>query len=185
VDIQGLENIPDTGAAVLLSNHTSFMDSIILGTFPKRHIWFMAKNSEYRNPLMTWAMIKARSFPVRRYTVDVAAVRNAIRVVRQGHILGVYPEGERCWDNSLLPLRFGAMRLALALGVPVIPVGISGAYELMPRWEDSLAKSKVRIRIGEPFELKHISGPRQTKKHVFEAREIVREKITSLLGDPA
>ncbi|HNY66385.1 MAG TPA: 1-acyl-sn-glycerol-3-phosphate acyltransferase [Deltaproteobacteria bacterium] len=183
VDIRGLENIPKTGAALLLSNHTSFMDSIILGTFPRRRIWFMAKNSEYRNPLMTWAMIKARSFPVRRYTIDVAAVRNAIRVVQQGHILGIYPEGERCWDNSLLPLRFGTMRLALALGKPIIPVGISGAYELMPRWESSLKPSTVRIRIGEPFELPHIPGPKQTKDHVFQARDTVRTRITNLLGE--
>jgi 1-acyl-sn-glycerol-3-phosphate acyltransferase len=183
VDIKGLENIPETGAAVLLSNHTSFMDSIILGTFPRRQIWFMAKNSEYRNPLMTWAMIKARSFPVRRYTIDVAAMRNAIRIVQQGHILGIYPEGERCWDNSLLPMRFGTMRLALALGKPVIPVGISGAYELMPRWESSLVNSTVKIRIGEPFELLHIPGPRQTKDQVFQARETVRTRITNLLGE--
>ncbi len=183
VEIRGLENIPETGSALLMSNHTSFMDSIILGTFPRRHIWFMAKNSEYRNPLMTWALIRARSFPVRRYTVDVAAMRNAIRIVQQGHILGIYPEGERCWDNSLLPLRFGAMRLALALGRPIIPVGISGAYELMPRWESSLEKSPVRIRIGEPFLLDHVPGPRQTKDHVFQAREKVRESISALLGD--
>jgi 1-acyl-sn-glycerol-3-phosphate acyltransferase len=183
VDIQGLENIPGSGAAVLLSNHTSFLDSIILGVFPKRHIWFMAKNSEYKGPLLTWALRHARSFPVRRYTIDVQAVRNAIRVVQQGHILGIYPEGERTWDNTLLPFRQGTMRLILALGKPIIPVGISGAYELMPRWESSIKRSLVKIRIGEPFLLAHIPIPRQTRSDISQAKDILHNLIVNLLGE--
>lgn len=180
VDIKGLENIPKSGAAVLLSNHTSFMDSLILGVFPRRNIWFMAKNSEYKGKLLTWALRHARSFPVRRYTNDVQAVRNAIRVVRQGHILGIYPEGERTWDNSLLPFRDGTMRLVLALGMPVIPVGISGAYELMPRWTSSLKRSPVRIRIGPPVRFDHIPVPKQTHKDISEAARILQAHIISL-----
>ncbi len=183
VDIKGLENIPKTGAAVLLSNHTSFMDSIILGVFPRRHIWFMAKNSEYKGRLLTWALRHARSFPVRRYTNDTQAVRNAIRVVNHGHVLGIYPEGERTWDNTLLPFRYGTMRLVLALGKPVVPVGISGAYELMPRWTSSLRRSPVKIRIGAPIVFDHIPIPRQTYKDVSEAARILRAHISRLAGE--
>jgi len=183
VDIQGLENIPESGAAVLLSNHTSFLDSIILGVFPKRHIWFMAKNSEFKGPLLTWALRQGRAFPVRRYTIDAQAVRNAIRIVQQGHILGIYPEGERTWDNTLLPFRQVTMRLVLALGKPIIPVGISGAYELMPRWESSIKQSPVKIRIGEPFLLEHIPIPRQTQEDISEAKRILHNRIENLLGE--
>jgi 1-acyl-sn-glycerol-3-phosphate acyltransferase len=107
VDISGIENIPGKGSAVLLSNHTSFLDSIILGVFPRRHIWFMAKNSEYRGPVLPWALKRARAFPVSRYASDVQAVRNAIRIVQEGHVLGIYTEGERTWLNTLLPFRNG------------------------------------------------------------------------------
>jgi 1-acyl-sn-glycerol-3-phosphate acyltransferase len=183
VDIRGLEHIPESGSAVLLSNHTSFLDSIILGVFPKRNIWFMAKNSEFKGPLLTWALRKARAFPVRRYTIDVQAVRNAIRIVQQGHVLGIYPEGERTWDNTLLPFRQGTIRLVLALGKPIIPVGISGAYELMPRWESSIKQSHVKIRIGEPFSLDHIPAPRQTRNHISHAQHILHDRISHLMGE--
>ncbi len=183
VDIQGLENIPETGAAVLLSNHTSFLDSIILGAFPKRHIWFMAKNSELKNTLLTWAIRHARGFPVRRYTIDTQAVRNAVRIIRQGHILGIYPEGERTWDNRLLPFKRGTMRLVLALGKPVIPVGISGAYKLMPRWESSIEKSPVSVKIGETLSLPHIPIPHQTQNDISDAERVLSSRIRQLSGE--
>lgn len=183
VDIKGLENIPKAGAAVLLSNHTSFLDSLILGAFPRRNIWFMAKNSEYKGNLLTWALRHARSFPVRRYSIDAQAVRNAVRVIQHGHILGIYPEGERTWDNSLLPFRYGTLRLVLALGKPVIPVGISGAYELMPRWTSSIKRSPVRIRIGAPIRLDHIPIPQQTHTDISEAADILRAHISLLSGE--
>ncbi len=183
VDIKGLDHIPAQGAAVLMSNHASFLDSIILAAFPKRHIWFMAKNSEYRNPLLTWALRQAGSFPVRRYAIDAQAVRNAVRVIQQGHILGIYPEGERSWDNRLLPLRNGTMRLILALGKPVIPVGISGSYELMPRWTSKIEKSPIRIRIGEPFLPPHIPIPSQTLSHIQDLEQVIRSHILRLSGE--
>ncbi len=183
VHIEGLDNIPGTGAAVLLSNHTSFLDSIILGAFPKRHIWFMAKNSELRNPLLTWAIRHARGFPVRRYTIDTQAVRNAIRIIQQGHILGIYPEGERTWDNRLLPFKRGTMRLVLALGKPVIPVGISGSYSLMPRWESTIERTPVKVRIGEALTLPHIPLPQQKVSDISDAELVLSSRIKQLSGE--
>ena len=185
VELQGLENIPSTGPAVLLPNHTSFLDSVILGFFTSRNIWFMAKNSEYRHAFMKWFLRHASSFPVRRYTIDMLAVRNAIRVVQHGHILGIFPEGERTWDGGLLPLRIGTIRLLLALGVPVIPVGITGAYELMPRWTSSIRRVPVRYAIGKPILLPHIPAPRQTGPDIEAASSILRSEIERLTGGKA
>ncbi|HHO75705.1 MAG TPA: 1-acyl-sn-glycerol-3-phosphate acyltransferase, partial [Deltaproteobacteria bacterium] len=175
VDISGTDNIPEHGGAVVLANHTSFLDSIILGVFPARNIWFMAKNSEYKNSLLTWALKRARAFPVRRYTTDVQALRNAIRIVEQGHILGIFPEGERTWDGRLLPFRYGTMRLVLALGKPLIPVGISGAYELMPRWTSSIKRVPVKIRIGKPQHFDHIPIPQKTKRDIEHVSSFIRD----------
>lgn len=185
IEIEGLENIPDAGPAILLPNHTSFLDSVILGFFTNRNIWFMAKNSEYRHSFMKWFLRHASSFPVRRYTIDVLAVRNAVRVVQQGHILGIFPEGERTWDGDLLPLRVGTIRLLLALGVPVIPVGISGAYELMPRWTSSITRVPVRYAIGKPILLPHIPAPRQTGADIGSASTLLQSEIKRLTGGTA
>lgn len=182
VKIEGLENIPEFGPAIVLPNHCSFLDSVILATFSRRVIWFMAKNSEFKNPILKRLLPLAGAFPVRRYTTDVSAVRNAVRVVQEGHVLGIFPEGERCWDNRLLPYKIGTMRLLLALGRPVIPVGISGAYELMPRWTSSIKRVPVTVRIGEPLMLGHIPIPMQTLADVERAHESLSRAMQSLIG---
>jgi len=180
IRVTGLENIPSKGPAIVMPNHTSFLDSVILGFLADRDIWFMAKNSEYRHAPMRWFLRHAGSFPVRRYNIDVLAVRNAIRLVRHGHLLGLFPEGERTWDGGMLPLRTGAMRLVLALDTPVIPVGIAGAYELMPRWTSSVRPVQVRIAIGRPMKFAHIPIPRQTMGDIVSASNDLSRRIMSL-----
>jgi len=181
VDLSGREHLPRRGAAILLGNHSSFLDSIILEAMTDRNIWFMAKNSEYKGRFMTWFLGLAGSFPVRRYTVDVQAVRNAIRVVQNGHILGIFPEGERNWDNRMLPFKRGTMRLVLALGVPVIPVGISGAYGLMPRWTHRIRRVPVHVRFGVPVSTKPVPIAAQTEEDIAAVTQKLRESIQALL----
>jgi 1-acyl-sn-glycerol-3-phosphate acyltransferase len=183
VKVEGLEHVPAKGPAIILSNHSSFLDAIMLGVFPKRYIWYMTKSSQYENNFLRWFLKLAKSFPVRRYTTDVLAVRNAIRVVQQGHILGIFPEGERSWDGRMLPFKQGAMRLVLALGQPVIPVGISGAYGLMPRWTHKIKRVPVTIRFGRPIRLDHIPIPRQTKDHIKQTSVELKKEILQLIGD--
>jgi 1-acyl-sn-glycerol-3-phosphate acyltransferase len=183
IKIEGIENIPKNGPAVLMPNHSSFLDSIILVPFSPRKIWFMAKNSEYRSGIHKFLMGIAGSFPVRRYTTDFQAVRNAVRVVQAGHVLGIFPEGERCWDNRLLPYKIGTIRLILALGLDVIPVGISGAYALMPRWTHDIKRVPITIRIGKPVNLGHIPGPKQTMIDVQAASDRLKTAMTALIGE--
>ncbi|MBI9085523.1 MAG: 1-acyl-sn-glycerol-3-phosphate acyltransferase [Desulfobacterales bacterium] len=179
--IEGMENIPAKGAAVMLANHSSFLDSILLEAFFPRHIWFMTKNSQYSHPLLFWFLRLARSFPVRRYTVDPQAVRNAMGIIRRGHLLGIFPEGERNWDGRMLPFKRGTMRLVLALGKPLIPVGISGAYGLMPRWTHSISRLPVTIRIGAPMAIRPIPAPAQTEADIDWITGAVRNAIGKLV----
>jgi 1-acyl-sn-glycerol-3-phosphate acyltransferase len=182
VTITGLENIPEKGAAILTPNHTSFMDSIILGAMTRRNVWYMAKNSEYRHDFLKWFLRIGNSFPVRRYINDVLAIRNAARIIQGGHLLGIFPEGERTWDGEMLPLRYGVIRLILSLAAPVIPVGITGAYELMPRWTGSIKRVPVTIKIGKPLRFDPIPIPRQTYDDVMSASSRLQSEISALLG---
>lgn len=182
IEWSGREHLPPKGSAILLSNHSSFLDAIILEALPLRNIWFMTKNSQYKGHFMTWFLGLAKSFPVRRYTVDVQAVRNAIRVVQGGHILGIFPEGERSWDGRMLPFKRGAMRLVLALGAPVIPVGIAGAYDLMPRWTHRVKKVPVHVRFGAPLHIAPVSSSAQTEENIVAVTEKIRGAIQALVG---
>jgi 1-acyl-sn-glycerol-3-phosphate acyltransferase len=182
IRITGMENIPLKGAFILASNHVSLLDGIILGACLPRLVRFMTKNSPFNNPVIQTILRMAGAFPVRRYHTDVVAVRNAFRVLQGGHLLGVFPEGERSWDGRMLPFKRGTLRLMLAAGKPIIPVGISGIYELMPRWTHSIKRVPVRIDVGKPIRFDPISIVDQTEEDVRLADRHLGEAIQRLIA---
>ena len=179
----GLENIPQRGAAILAANHVSLLDGIILGACLPRLARFMTKNSQFNHAAIRGILRMAGAFPVMRYRTDVVAVRNALRVLQNEHLLGVFPEGERSWDGRMLPFKKGTLRLILAAGNPVIPVGISGIYELMPRWTHSIKRVPVRINVGNPIYFAAISIVDQTEEDVRLADRQLREAIQKLIDE--
>jgi 1-acyl-sn-glycerol-3-phosphate acyltransferase len=180
ITVEGLENIPASGPAVVVANHSSFLDGLLVTIFPRRTIWFMAKNSQYSGRFFFRFLKFARSFPVRRYTTDIHAVRNAIRVIHNNDLLGIFPEGERCWDNRMLPFKTGTLRLILALGKPVVPFGISGAYGVMPRWSHAIKRQPITIRIGPPFQITPVALAHQTIDDICNLTMLLKDQIDCL-----
>ena len=181
VTVHGRHHVPAAGGAVIVSNHGSFLDAILLGAALLRLIRFMAKDSEFHQPLLAVVLRQLRAFPVRRYAVDAQAVRNARRIVFGGHLLGLFPEGERSWDGRLLPLRHGALRLLLTLGAPIVPTGISGAYPVMPRWTHRPRTHPVSIRFGAPVHLPPLPPGCHTPAVIAALERLLRRRITALL----
>lgn len=180
VQVRGLDKIPSAGPAVVVANHGSILDGILLNMFPKRDICFMAKNAPFQNALLRWFLRHSGSFPVFRYRVDPQVIRNALRVIDRGDVLGLFPEGERNWDGRMLPFKTGSMRLILALGVPIVPIGISGSYALMPRWTSRLKRVPIRVQVGEPFRLDQIPLPQQTMHDVARTAARLQREIEAL-----
>lgn len=106
---------------------------------------------------MAWLAPRVGALPTRRYQIDPQAVRVALRLLDRGQAVGVFPEGERSWDGTLQPLRVGTIRLLLKAGVPVIPCGMVGTYEVWPRWghmnwwRTGPGREPVVIRYGIPI----------------------------------
>jgi 1-acyl-sn-glycerol-3-phosphate acyltransferase len=153
LQIEGQAHLPPRGPVILAANHSSFLDAIFLAALTPRPVAFMTKNSQFAQPALHRILRWAGAFPVRRYTTDPVAVRNALRILRQGRVLGLFPEGERCWDDRMQPFKRTTVKLMLAAGAPVVPVGISGAYGLMPRWSTRIRRLPVTIRFGPPLRL--------------------------------
>ncbi|MBW2178046.1 MAG: 1-acyl-sn-glycerol-3-phosphate acyltransferase [Deltaproteobacteria bacterium] len=181
IEFTGMENIPSRGAAILAANHVSFLDGIILAACLPRVVRFMTKNSQFNTPVMRVILKLGGTFPVKRYRTDVVAVRNALRVLQHGHVLGVFPEGERSWDGRMQPFKKGTLRLMMAAGKPVVPVGISGIYELMPRWTTTLRRVPVRITVGEPLRFTVNPIGCQTEEDIAAADERLRRTIETLI----
>ncbi len=150
-EVRGIEHIPETGPFFLIPNHQSVLDPLMLQAVCPRTVHAMTKSTQFGSPFMRWVLPRIGAFPTRRYRVDPQTVRVALRELKRGRGVGIYPEGERSWDATLQPLRRGTVRLLLKGGVPVVPCGISGSYDVWPRWSKRPRRCPVRIQFGEPI----------------------------------
>ncbi len=151
LEVHGLGHVPTAGPFLLVGNHQSILDPILIQGICPRPVHTMAKSTQFTAPPFAWLMPRLLSFPVRRYEIDPQAVRYALRKLREGEPVGVYLEGERSWDGRLQSPRLGTLRLILKAGVPVVPVTIRGSYDVWPRWHRSLRRGAIRIAFGEPL----------------------------------
>jgi 1-acyl-sn-glycerol-3-phosphate acyltransferase len=148
---EGKENLPQEGGFVLAANHISNLDPWVLGVplWPKRFLRFMAKSELYWWPL-NHLITAGGGFPVRRGERDIEAIKTAVDLARQGHVVAMFPEGTR--QRKGLVKRYqpkphtGAARIALEAGVPLVPAAVAGS--------DQLARlGPLRVRYGKPIPL--------------------------------
>ena len=182
LDVQGSEHIPETGPFLLIANHQSYLDPVLIQAVVSRPLYTMAKSTEFSNPLLAGLMKRLNSFPVRRFEIDPQAVRIALRHLRAGRGVGIYIEGERSWDGRLQAPRLGTLRLILKAGVPVIPCGISGAYDVWPRWDRRIQRNSVTIRFGAPLRFPRLDDRRARNAALPDARERLMGALASLSG---
>lgn len=149
--VHGREHIPVAGPVVLVFSHACYLDPGFVGVATRRPIRFLTTAQAYRRPLLAWFVRGFGNVPVRRYRPAPAACREMLRLLADGEVIGMAPEGER----SVLGGYEGALpdvaRIVARLGVPVVPVGISGNYDCGPRWAAVLRRRPVRVRVGSPL----------------------------------
>ncbi len=179
--VEGLEHIPGSGPFLLIANHQSYLDPILIQAVVRRPMYTMAKSTEFSNPITGPLLKRLKSFPVRRFEVDPQAVRIALRHLQDGHGVGIYIEGERSWDGRLQPPRLGTVRLILKAGVPVVPCGIGGAYEVWPRWSRP-RRGAVRIRVGEPIRFPKLDRRSDREDALDATREVLMRRLAGLAG---
>lgn len=163
--VQGRENVPDSGPAIIASNHLSFSDSIFMPLMVKRRVTFVAK-AEYftgrglKGWLIKMFFVGTGTIPVDRSggRAAQAALDTQLRVLREGHVAGIYPEGTRSPDGRLYRGKTGVARLALESGAPVIPVVMLNADEIQPPGKLLPKIRRVRIRFGEPLDFSRYAG---------------------------
>lgn len=128
--VTGEENLPAEGGCMVCSNHTCALDPIVVGATLKRPVRFMGKEELFRGRAVGALLKKLGAFPVSRGGNDIAAVRTALGVLRDGEVLGIFPEGTRAREGQVLPWLTGAALIALRADVPVVPAHISRAPKL-------------------------------------------------------
>ncbi len=163
--VEGLEHLPQDGAAILAGNHLSFSDSIFLPLVCKRKITFLAKSDYFNTPgLKGWLtrlfMSAAGQVPVDRSggRASEAALRTGLRVLGEGALLGIYPEGTRSPDGRLYRGKTGVARMALEAGVPVIPCAMVNTHLIQPPGRVRPKIMRVKIAIGKPLDFSRYDG---------------------------
>ncbi|MFE9630839.1 lysophospholipid acyltransferase family protein [Streptomyces sp. NPDC006463] len=163
--IEGLENIPAEGAAIIAGNHLSFSDHFLMPAILKRRITFLAKAEYFTGPglkgRLTAAFFRsAGQIPVDRSGKDAgqAALREGLGVLAKDELLGIYPEGTRSHDGRLYKGKVGVAAMALGAGVPVVPCAMVGTFEIQPPGQRIPKIRRVTIRFGEPMDFSRYAG---------------------------
>lgn len=163
--VEGRQYVPAEGAGIIASNHISFSDSIFMPLMVRRKVTFVAK-AEYftgkgiKGLLTRMFFVGAGTIPVDRSggRAAQAAIDTGLRILREGKLFGIYPEGTRSPDGRLHRGKTGVARLALESGVPVIPVAMLNADEIQPPGKLIPKVKRVKIRFGPPLDFSRYAG---------------------------
>ena len=147
----GKLNVPRAGGVLLLANHQSFLDPVLVGVKLNRAVSFLARSTLWKGPF--GKLITAlNAFPVKQGRGDLGAMKQSIAILQAGRALLVFPEGTRTKDGEMEPLASGISLLIRRAKVPVIPVAIDGAYKAWPRSSLIFKPSKIRVMFGSPID---------------------------------
>jgi 1-acyl-sn-glycerol-3-phosphate acyltransferase len=163
--VSGSENVPSSGGAIIASNHLAVVDSFFLPAHVRRRIVFLAK-SEYftgkgvKGKFKKWFFTGTGQYPIDRSggSVAQAALDTGIRLLNDGKLLGVYPEGTRSPDGRLHKGKTGVARMALEARAPIVPVAMIGTEKVNPIGSRMWWPKRIEIRIGEPLDFSRYHG---------------------------
>ena len=190
----GRENLPRSGGVIVVPNHISHFDPVVLGYF----IWecrriprFLGKASVFKVPIFGRIITSAGQIPVHRDSAQAAdAYRDAVAAVERGECVGMYPEGTITRDPEMWPMtgKTGAARIALQTGCPVIPVANWGAQEVLKSYTGKirvrlLPRKTIQVRAGKPVDLSAFQGKPITNSLLHEATEVIMTAVAETLGE--
>ncbi|HLF93889.1 MAG TPA: lysophospholipid acyltransferase family protein [Planctomycetota bacterium] len=158
IRVIGAENVPKTGGVLIVSNHQSYLDPPLIGSYLQREMHFMARRTLFKNPLFGALIGRCNAFSIERDTADVKGVRNAIDRLQRGNILLVFPEGTRTRDGTVGRMKAGIGMLAERAAVPIVPVLIEGAYEVWPKGALLPRLGRIRLVFGKPMRPETAAG---------------------------
>lgn len=170
-EVSGQENIPDKGSFILAANHISHLDPPLLSAYSPRRPHVIAKKELFENRLLAWYFRCLGAFPVDRGKADRKAIRHAIKLLKSGAPLMIFPEGTRSLDGTLGQAEIGLGMMAHATRSPIVPVYLQGTEQAASPLNPKFRVVKVRMKYGKPVDLQEeysSSGGREIIESIGE-----------------
>ena len=156
--VTGLRHVPSNGPVIIASNHLSFSDSIFMPLVVPRNVTFLAKSEYFTSPGLKGFIKKITFIALGQVPIDrsggkrsEAAILTGLRLLRENHCIGIYPEGTRSPDGRLYRGRTGIARLAMESGAPIVPVAMFHTAEIQPTGKVIPKIMRVKMVFGEPM----------------------------------
>jgi len=169
---RGHRHVPLRGPALVIANHQSFMDPVLIGLAVRRHAVFLARQTLFRHRWLAWLMRSLHAVPVNQEGFAREGLRTILDQLKAGRLVAIFPEGERTHDGPLLPLRPGIHLLIKKMAMPIIPVGIAGAFEAWPRSRAypipaplflPAGKGTIAVSVGPPLDSRRFADQPRDK----------------------
>jgi 1-acyl-sn-glycerol-3-phosphate acyltransferase len=159
----GMENLPKKGGVLILSNHQSFLDPILLSLLLTRPMSYLAKSELFVNPVFGRLIRALHAYPVEQGRGDMGAIRATVRRLQEGHLWNIFPEGSRTEDGEIGKIERGAALVIRRANVPVIPVAIEGSFAAWPKGQKLPWPHPVKVLYGPPLQVEGLSAGQITE----------------------
>lgn len=182
--VNGLENLPKKGAFIAAANHASYVDHMIIGAYIISHldrkVHFLAKKEHFDNFLKKAWHTYAGAIPLDRQKGGKEALKWAIKALKEGKIIAIHPEGTRTLTGKLQEAKTGVARLALLSKAPVVPIGLIGTFEILPKGKYIPKFKRAVMNIGKPMYFPEHYNKKINKKILREITNMIMEEIARL-----
>jgi len=168
------------GAALIASNHNSFLDPPVVGAAAPEEIHYIAREDLMRHRIIRWFYSALNLIPVKRDIADVRSIRTILQKLKEGKKVLIFPEGQRSYDGELQSAKAGIGFLVCKAEVPIIPAYTYGTYRAMPRGRNLIYPTKLAVVFGKPIYFDNFFRAKPTRETYKKISDIVMEKICEL-----
>jgi 1-acyl-sn-glycerol-3-phosphate acyltransferase len=176
LSITGKEHIDDARGGLLLVNHQSFLDPMLVAVELSRPVSYLARDSLFKVPIVSWILRRTHVIPMSREAFRGGSIRAAMDRLEEGFLVGIFPEGTRSSGNAVGKFRGGFLSFARRTSQPVYPVGIAGADQAMPRGAWLIRPARIGVAIGQPFTADEVALLHEAG-HSAEAADFARSRV--------
>lgn len=184
-EVKGIENVSKLNSAIIAANHCSYLDFFIISAVIRRRLYFLAARELHRVSILRWFMRYNERIYLDREKPGVRYFREVVKILHQNKLVVIFPEGSRSVDGKVHKGKFGFVKLAIVARVPIIPMGISGTFDVFPRdVRFPHLSRRCKLHIGKPIFLDKCFGKKTNKDALQKIADDIMDKLSELSQIP-